>query len=514
MLSKIELYPYQLTFIEELLRSFVYGKHLIAEAPCSFGKSYCIAEIAKRASNKGKNVLILSHRLILLRQNNGSLAEFGHSMITINDHGKNMPLDHHLYCSTLQTIQSRLKQDGFADFIKSFDLCLIDEAHVQHSNFLWESGLLNDIFVIGFTGSPKREGNNRQLGLDYDYIVESVTVNELIELNKIVPVKYYEVPFDISGLEVDGMTGDFTPKSNYKKFDNPKVYKGAIMNYNKFGQNRIFICFTSNIAHCIKTCVQFNDAGISTKFVVSNLNKPNEPKEKESGEYERYLDHLESYNLLVSNRHLLLKQTEVKSAFDSGSIKGIVCIDILSIGFDYKPLACLIMLRATQSIALLIQIGGRIQRPYQGKTDALFFDFGSNIQRLGELEKQRKWNLFHEANDAVGIPATKVCPGTSTKTCGKVILASYSLCPFCGHRFATKEELREVELIERLKEEPTDYREMSATALKDLAELKHWPIKKVFHILWSRGESPFRNGMRELGYNNNYIFRMQKMYKK
>lgn len=504
----IQLYSYQLTFISDLLSAFSSGKHILGVGPCGFGKSYCIAEIARRAIEKNKKVLILSHRLILLRQNNGALHDFGHSLITINDHGKNMPLDQNLYCSTVQTIQSRIKQPEFLEWIGIFDLCLVDEAHLQYSNFLFETGILDNIFVVGFTGSPKREGNQRQIGMDYDKIVKSISVKELIVRKMLVPCRYFEVPFDITGLDVDPMTGDFTPKSNYKKFDSPKVYKGAIMNYRKYGENRQFIVFCSNIAHCIKTCIQFNEAGIKTKFVVSNLNKPNEPLIRESGEYERYLDHLESYTLLQDNKHWLLKQTEVKAELKSGNIQGVICIDILSIGFDYKPLSCLIMFRATQSLQLLIQIGGRIQRPFEGKVDGIFFDFGSNIQRLGELEQDREWSLWHETQTTVGIPAEKICPG-----CNKSILASYSICPKCGHRFATKEELREVELIERLKEEPHDYKLMSATALRDLAELRKWSKPKLFRILYSRGESEFRNGMRELGYKNGYIYRMQEMYK-
>lgn len=512
----ISLYPYQLTFIHGLLSAFQYGKHILGEAPCGFGKSYCIAEIARRAIEKNKKVLILSHRLILLRQNNGALHDFGHNLITINDHGKSMPLDHNLYCSTVQTIQSRIKQPEFLAWIGTFDLVLVDESHLQYSNFLFETGILDNIFVVGFTGSPRRDGNQRQLGMDYDKIVKSISVKELIALGRLVPCRYYEVPCSLTGLEVDNLTGDFTPKSNYKKFDTPKVYQGAIMNYRKYGQDRQFIVFCSNISHCIKTCLQFNEASISTKFVVSNLNRPNKPENEESGEYQRYLDNLESYELLQSNKHLLLKQTEVKSQLQSGSIRGVICIDILTIGFDYRPLSCLIMLRATQSLQLLIQIGGRIQRPYEGKTDGIFFDFGSNIQRLGELEQDREFSLWHLANDSIGLAPEKICEGVDKNGklgCGRSVLASLSICK-CGFRFSTKEELREVELIERLSEEPNKLKEMSVEGLKALAELKGYKKTWIWRQLWIRGESEFRNGMRSLGYDNKFIYKQQQLYSK
>jgi superfamily II DNA or RNA helicase len=475
----------------------------LAVAACGFGKSYCFSEIARKAALKNKKVLLMSHRLILLRQNNGSLADMGLDMITINDHKKeNLELDHHLYCSTAQTLQSRMKMDWFVEWLRGFDLFIIDEAHTQHTNFIWESGVLDGKFVIGFTGSPRRNGNQRQLGLDWDIIVPSLPVQELVDIGRLVPCRYFEVPTDISGLKVDSLTGDFQGKSQYQKFDNPELYGGMIKAYRQYGENRKFVCFCANISHAIKTCLAFNREGISTMFVVSGLNKPVRPLH-EGAAMERYKDHLESYTLLTENKHLHLKQTQVNKAFDSGRIQGIVTIEILSIGWDYKPLSCLILNRATQSLTLLIQMGGRVQRPYPGKKNSIVIDMGTNIARLGEFEKENEWCLWHEQSDSVGIPAQKICPG---EKCGKMILVSYAICPFCGFRFATKEELREVELVERLKDEPERWKEMSPQGLCDLAELKGYKKSWVFNQLFIRSEKEFRARMRELGYSNKFIY--------
>jgi superfamily II DNA or RNA helicase len=154
-------------------------------------------------------------------------------------------------------------------------------------------------------------------------------------------------------------------------------------------------------------------------------------------------------------------------------------------------------------------MGGRVQRPFEGKKDAIVIDMGTNIARLGTFEKEMKWSLWHEMNDSVGIPATKLCEGIDKKGrkgCGRLILASYALCPACGFRFATERELREVELVERLKEEPIGLKEMTPQGLLDFAELKGYKKTWVFNMLWIRGESDFRKGMRELGYQNGFIY--------
>jgi hypothetical protein len=305
------------------------------------------------------------------------------------------------------------------------------------------------------------------------------------------------------------LTGDFQPKSNYVKFDNPALYGGMIRAYFDHGQGRKFVCFCANIAHTIKSTLEFRKRGINAKFVVSNLNKPNVPDNKEGGEYERYLDHLESYNLLTDHSALLLKQSEVNQAFDSGDIDGVCTIEILSTGWDYKPLSCIILNRATQSIPLMIQLGGRVQRPFTGKKDAIVIDMGTNIQRLGTFEKVMTWSLWHEMSDSVGIPATKLCEGKDKKGkigCGRLILASYALCPFCGFRFATEKELRDVVLVERLKDAPERLLEMTPQELKDFCELRGYKKSWVFNQLWIREEKEFRKGMRELGYQNGFIY--------
>lgn len=512
----IQLYPYQLTFISNILSALSRWKHVIGYARCGFGKSYCIAEIARRSVIKNKKVLILTHRLVLLRQNNGSLKQFGHNLTVINDHGKSMPLDQNLYCSTLQTIQSRMKQPEFLEWLSTyFDLLLIDECHTQDSVFLFESGIFDNTYVIGFTGSPSRDGNQRQLGMDYDEIVSSETVEELIDYGNLVRCRYFEVPNDIYGLEVDPMTGDFTPKSQYQKFDSPEIYGKMIWNYKKYGEGRQFICFCSNIPHAIKTCLEFNKEGIPTKFVVSKLTPPKVADKNNGGEWERYLDRKEAYELYIENSHLFLEQSDVNAEFISGKIQGVITINILSTGWDYKPLSCEIIYRATRSKSLLTQMYGRVQRPFEGKIDAIILDMGTNVARLGIAEAERPASLWHEQSDSVGLAPEKICEGKDKNGrigCGRSVLASLSICK-CGFRFATEKELREVELIERLKEEPNDYKLMSATALRDLAELKGWSKPKLFHILWSRGDSEFRKGMRELGYKNGYIYRMQETYK-
>ncbi len=475
--------------------------HVLAYAPCGFGKTYTFSDIAKTAVDNGKKVLILTHRLILLRQNAESLSEYGlDDFIVINDENKDMDFSGMAYISSSQTLQSRIKSPEYIDFASSFDLILIDECHLSYFDYFFELGIWDNKNVIGFTGSPQRMYNQRQLGLDYEEIVYSVDVQDLVDMGKLVPCRYFTVPMDISEIKKNNIDGDFQAKSAYNAFDNPEKYSGLVKNYRKYGENRQFLCFCCSIAHTIKTCIELNKAGIKSKFTASSLSKPKKPNEEKGAVWERYLDNKETYDMYIDNKHLFIHQTEVSDAYKNNEVQGICCINLLATGFDYKPLSCVIINKATQSLPLHMQIIGRGERPSEGKEDCIVLDFGTNVDRLGEAEKKREWCLWHEMSDGVGLPAMKICGDkgkdkNGKKGCKRMILASYSLCPFCGFRFATEKELREVELVERLKEQPKSIKEMSALALLDYAELNGHKKTWVFRQLWLRGDYLFNKGM-------------------
>lgn len=516
-MPKIELFDYQKKFVSDIRNAMTKFPHVMATMPCGSGKSYCIADIAIRAVSKGSKVLILSHRLVLLRQNNESLEEYGlDEMIVLNDE-RDADLDQLLYCSSLQTLQSRIKTQKYRDFISSCDLILIDEAHLMFSNYLFESGLVDNTRIVGFSGSPRRSGSQRQLLLDWDIIVPSISVKELIKLGRLVPCRYFVVPDDISGIKVDNSTGDFQAKSNYEHFNSPEKYKGVLDQYKKHGDNRQFLCFCANVAHTIRTTVEFNKAGIKTAYTISNINKPNKPEKEEGVQWERYLDYKETYDLHQKYKHFSIDQSDVKKALESREIQGVSCISILSIGFDYKPLGCVIINRATQSLPLIIQIYARGVRASKGKKDCIILDMGTNVQRLGKSEDDFQWELAHIQSDTVGVPMMKECNPANKDSrgkhgCGRLVLASADICK-CGHRFSNHKLEKRAELVEIVENDADRFDEMSVEGLKAYAKLNGYKQAWVWRTLFRRGEDEFKREMLKMGYKHPFIYRLIKQYK-
>lgn len=517
----IKLWTHQVTFKKAILKEMRKGsRHVIGSAAPAFGKSYVIASVAADATAKGRTVLLLTHRLKILSQNNGALEAFGVTPMVINDQKKGSLKTSKMYSCTAQTLKSRYFDTDIQKLLSDKNLfILIDECHTQDTNFLFELGLIDDNWVIGFTGTALRSGTQRQLGLDYDAIVETMKKSELVSSGKLPICRYYEVPIDISKVAKSADTGDYQAKSAYKTFDDRTVYRGIIKNYKLYGEGKQFVCFCSNISHAVKTCVELNKAGLKTRFVVSNVNKPKEPEDKKSAEYIRYLDHLETYELTQKYAHLKSTPETINEELASGEIDGLCTIEVLSTGWSYDPLTVLIMARCTLSPALWRQIGGRIERLHEDKPYGIVIDFGDNIRRLGEFHTDLIPSLWHEMSDSVGLAAQKECGDkgvdkNGNKGCKRLILASYSICPRCGHIFKTAREEREIVLVERLSKEAQKIKDMSPQALLDYAELNRKGKPWVFRQFWIRAEikKDFVNDMLAIGYKYPYIYRQIRMY--
>lgn len=80
----------------------------------------------------------------------------------------------------------------------------------------------------------------------------------------------------------------------------------------------------------------------------------------------------------------------------------IINVDILAEGFDMRHLQCVVLMRATKSHGLMVQMIGRIIRPHDDKECGFLLDYGTNIERLGEI-------------DNIITPKKKVKPGDAPK---------------------------------------------------------------------------------------------------
>src|SRR5690606_35183220 len=145
-----------------------------------------------RVSSKGKKVLIVTDRIELLTQAGGTIESFNMKPYFIKAGTKFIDKTKTVYIGMSQTLRNRLNDAVWKKFlINDIDLILIDEAHMQEFNHLFEGDFLKDKYVIGFTATPVRTGKMVQLGLQYDSMVSGKAIKWLIKKNYLVNCDIY-----------------------------------------------------------------------------------------------------------------------------------------------------------------------------------------------------------------------------------------------------------------------------------------------------------------------------------
>lgn len=104
---------------------------------------------------------------------------------------------------------------------------------------------------------------------------------------------------------------------------------------------------------------------------------------------------------------------KILEAFEQRRLKYIVNVNMLTTGYDASHIDCIVLMRATESVALLQQMIGRSLRLEEGKLDALILDYAENIER-------------HAPDGDIFNPEIK----TGKEKSSKYIIA---VCPTCSY---------------------------------------------------------------------------------
>jgi superfamily II DNA or RNA helicase len=478
----ITLYPDQEIFVSKIRKKIKEGhKSIICQAPTGFGKTVVFSYIAKNALSKGNRVLILTHRTELLSETGGTLFDFGMKPEYIKAGTAYPPQSYHrLIVGMAQTLKRRIHTDkhqrAWSDFFKSFDIVILDEAHLQDFNDFFyldvdvvnvSENLFNGALILGFTATPQRTGSMRMLGEDYTTMVLGPSTNELIEMWRLMPDNYYAVKgADLKGVSKNSI-GDFQESEMYDRFKKIDVFAGAASNWLKHTPETITLVFCVNIQHVIDTCEEFEKNGINAKFVTSEVSKPKYPEKPTESHLVKYNVKLDEYNRYKeAYKKYSGSREQVINEWKNGEYKVLVNAGILTTGFNFKPIETIILYRGTTSDNLFLQMIGRGSRP-SPETGKKFFntlDFGGHKERLGGYRDRREYSLTHKTKKSDGVAPVKEC-GTQYRKgvkkdpetgyyidknnrpgCGSYLATSIMVCPYCGYLFETEQEKIEAEL--------------------------------------------------------------------
>lgn len=407
----IELRDYQKEAIDSIYRYYNNGGNgnILVVAPTGSGKGWIIAKFIQEVLEfPNQRVLLLSHRKELLDQTANNLYKlWPEAPIGIYSAGLGKKqLGKKITIAGIQSIFRKGSNVG------PVNLILIDEVHlVPPADYGMYRKLFSDlqaenpkVKIIGFTATPYRlkTGSLVDDSGIFSEIVHDIDVAKLVHegyLSNLV-TKHSKVQANLS--EVGTRGGEFIPSELEKAMNVDALTQRALLEVERLAADRkSWLVFCSGVDHAKDVTAALNARGHDAACIVG-----------------------ETDSLF---RAMYIKQ------FKEGKLKCIVNCDVLTTGFDAPNVDCLIMLRATKSTGLYVQIVGRGMRLSPGKTNCLVLDFAGNIKRHGPIDSIKLRKNKKGETEVVGAP-TKTCP-----QCESEIHAAMKECPDCGFVFPERE---------------------------------------------------------------------------
>ncbi|MBT6285977.1 MAG: DEAD/DEAH box helicase family protein, partial [Rhodospirillaceae bacterium] len=227
----MQLRNWQQHFIDEFPSIIKQHQRFIVKAPTGAGKTVLASELVERFY-KGKKIIVLCHRLVLLEQLEKALSE-KHVVrkLAVSDTGPAFE-DYDILLST-----SMRAKDVLADAIPKADLIIVDEAHRVSPNGSGYKRIIDNFKehgkesaqFIGLTASPERRtGDQRdQLNLAFDAIIDCANIEDLIEEGVLVqPIYRPHFVHDLNLDSIDISSGDF-PVAKLA----PAIIKSSMIDY-------------------------------------------------------------------------------------------------------------------------------------------------------------------------------------------------------------------------------------------------------------------------------------------
>jgi len=479
------LRPYQTDAINAASVAFKESHRVLLTMPTGSGKTVTFSEIVKRsiARNIFGKVFLVFNRTELLRQSVRTLQEFGLTVDVLLQekefdkienlngqktyllqnrkiNGRVMPMQMvtNVCCAMVKSLENAVDNGAFQ---QTPDFIVIDECHFGDFR-----KFITDYFpktrILGVTATPVSASKKLPLSGEYGKLVTTLQNQQLVDLGMLIAPTHIRGEFNVkrSDLKKD-KTGEYSDDSQLKSFAHPEVQRCFRESFELHGKNRHTLVFCVNIKDCEETAKMLGIPFFHSKN---------------------------------GNDH-----AQILADFRSGRCPAIATIGILATGFDFPPISCIILKRATTSLPLYLQMIGRGTRIFKGKVDCIVVDPFNNWEQFGLWEFDRDWeSLFYARDIKEGVAGAKVCP-----KCDWINFLSAKKCknPACEHVWESKEK----------KEQDIQYIGLSVVGEQDAAKakinthtctiesfaahakLKDWAAPKCTAVIFDRNYSKKEN---------------------
>lgn len=371
--------------------------------PTAWGKSILTAFVAKNTSDK---LIVLQPSKELLEQNYNKYMTlcdwFGGNagIYSASFNRREMAQITYATIGSIKNLGAEFKRQGFTKM-------LIDEAHLYPreadsmlGRFLKESGITH---VLGITATPVKLQTNRdrdgqtysklvmltsrsKKGNFFKDIIHVGQVEEMVRLGYWSKLRYQVEGFDDSLLVFNSSKSEYTEDSVQRAYDANGGTDAILRAIDNNPDRNHIIAFAPSVADAIALSERYPRSAV----IYGDMDKA---------------------------------QREQNIAdFRAGRLRVLFNVRVLSTGFDYTKIDCIVLGISTASIALYYQILGRATRIDPDKEDALIVDLGGNVKRFGRIEdlvfeKGKMWRLFGTGGLLLsGIPIDQIGKYTRADT--------------------------------------------------------------------------------------------------
>lgn len=374
--------------------------------PTAWGKSILTAFVAKNSDDK---LLVLQPSKELLEQNYKKYialcGDFGSNagIYSASFGRKDIAQITYATIGSIKNLGATFRQMGFTKM-------LIDEAHLYPreadsmlGKFLTDSNITH---VLGITATPVKLQTNRDLdghtfsklvmltsrskkGNFFKEIIHVGQVQEMVELGFWSKLAYQSEAFDDSMLVFNSSKSEFTEDSVQRAYNANNGAGSVIDTLDAHPERKHILVFVPSVQDAISLSERYEHSAV----IYGDMDKR-------------------------------IRDNTIQE-FRAGKIRVIFNVRVLSTGFDYTGIDCIVLGISTASIALYYQIIGRATRIDPDKRDALIIDLGGNVSRFGKVEEitfeQGKiWRMFGSGGKLLsGIPIDEI--GRVTKQDTEII---------------------------------------------------------------------------------------------
>lgn len=359
-----ELRDYQKECIE-VIESMNKGERKLISLPTGTGKTIIFSSIAIKTRGR---VLIIVPSTELRQQAIDKILKLDQNINIGSVQGNLNELDCKIEIATRQSLThkkstriERLLEHG------EFEYIIIDEVHNAVKQIKTIISKINtDTKVVGFTATPY----NSELKDIFNKVNYNKTILNMINNSYLCQPRAMEVVTGVDISNVKTCAGDFVQGALEDEINTTNRNNMIVEAYKKYASDRKHtIIFCSGIGHSNDIAQSFNDADIKCKSIDSKFGKED--------------------------------RKEILDSFKNGDFPVITNCNILTTGFDFEALDCIILASPTKSKTKYVQEIGRGLRLHNTKKDCLIIDLKDIVKSFDLMSMSDIFNITIKSGESI-----------------------------------------------------------------------------------------------------------------